>query len=196
MSSSLWKQKESSLQERSLKSGHLLWGSISMETESSLQERGLKLGGLLWDIFISVETETNQLTVKKSKVRRSLMRWNSSPWKEESSWQQRGVKKRHGPSDRRPTIRSVTAVWKADIQRGQLKRGTNSQLFNPFAAREFVLLMQSLQRRVWQRDPAIPKRSFCSALGLLSVHEKSEDQVVLSRLTSRYETHHQGHMMS
>ena len=58
--------------------------------KSNLQERGLKLAGLLWDGFISVETETNQFT-GKSKVR-SLLGWNSSPWKEESSWRQRGVK--------------------------------------------------------------------------------------------------------
>ena len=50
---------------------------------------------------------------------------------------------------------------------------------NPFAAREFVPLMQSLQRRVSQRDSAIPKRSFCSALVLMSVHEESEGQQVV-----------------
>ena len=45
----------------------------------------------------------------------------------------------------------------------------------------------SFQRRVSQRDSAIPKRSFCSALVLLSVHEKLEvQQVVLWRLTGRY----------
>ena len=69
---------------------------------------------------------------------------------------------------------------------------------NPFAARGFVLLMQSLQRRVSQRDSAIPKRSFCSALVLLSMHKKPEvQQVVLSHLTGRYKTHCQGrHQMS
>ena len=46
--------------------------------------------------------------------------------------------------------------------------------FNPFAAREFVLLKQSLQRRVSRRDWATPKRSFCSALVLMSVHTRSQ----------------------
>ena len=49
-----------------------------------------------------------------------------------------------------------------------------------------MLLMQSLQIRVWQRDSAIPKLSFCPALVLLSVQEKPEvQQVALSRLTDR-----------
>ena len=53
-----------------------------------------------------------------------------------------------------------------------------SMTINSFAAREFVLLM-CLQRQVPQKDSAIPKRSFCSALVLLSVHEKPEIQQVV-----------------
>ena len=47
-------------------------------------------------------------------------------------------------------------------------------LFIPFAAKEFVLLMQFLQRRVLQRDSANQKCPSSSSLLHLSMHGKSE----------------------